>query len=173
MADKRMLSKKITDHDNFTSLPASAQALYMHLCLSADDDGFCNQVNVAIYKAHAKKKDLETLIDRKYILRFDKNVVCIKHWLMMNAIRKDRYQPTVYQTELHGLHVRADKAYTMATTRQPNGNQCLPQDRIGKVSIGKNSIDREDMNNSNSIKATTDPAQSIYDDDDIPGLEVY
>ena len=65
MADKRMLSKKITDHDNFTSLPASAQALYMHLCLSADDDGFCNQVNVAVYKAHAKKNDLETLIDRK------------------------------------------------------------------------------------------------------------
>ena len=38
MADRRMLSKKITDHDNFISLSASAQALYMHLCMSADDE---------------------------------------------------------------------------------------------------------------------------------------
>ena len=45
MAEKRMFTKKVTDDDNFMSLSSSAQALYLHLSMAADDDGFCNQVS--------------------------------------------------------------------------------------------------------------------------------
>ena len=35
-----MFSKKITDTDLFLDMPMSAQCLYFHLNMEADDDGF-------------------------------------------------------------------------------------------------------------------------------------
>lgn len=42
MAGRRCLSSKITESDPFFALPASAQALYLHLNMQADDDGLKN-----------------------------------------------------------------------------------------------------------------------------------
>ena len=134
MAEKRMLSRKITENDNFVALPATAQALYMHLTLGADDDGFCDQISVALYRAHAKKKDLDALLNARYLLRFESGVIVIKHWRMANAGRSDRYTPTAYQEEYQQLRIKTNKSYTMATdghqdgaepepNRQPSGNQ--------------------------------------------------
>ena len=113
MADRRMLSKKITDHDIFISLSASAQALFMHLVMSADDDGFCNQVSLAMFKAHAGTQDLEALIDRKYLIRFDSGVIVIKHWKIHNYIRADRLVKTAYIDERALLEIKENGAYTM------------------------------------------------------------
>ena len=135
MAEKRMISSKITDHDNFTTLPATAQALYLHLILSADDDGFCAQTNSAMLKAHARKKDLDELVKRKYLIRFSNGVCAIKHWKMQNSIRPDRYHPTEYKEELTTLSVKSNGSYTTAKA-QPNRGQddnqsatnCQPED---------------------------------------------
>lgn len=140
MAERRMLTRKVTDNDNFVELPATAQALYLHLTMSADDDGFCSQVAVAMFRAHAKKKDLELLVAKRYLLRFDNGVMVIKHWRMANAIRKDRYEPTVYQEEAERLTIKDNLSYTMATDWQPTGNQPQPQDRLGKDRVGKDNI---------------------------------
>ena len=99
MGERRMLSRKITDHDNFISLSASAQSLYMHLVLSADDEGFCNQVSLAMFKAHAGTQDLEALIDKHYLMKFESGVLLIKHWKINNSIRKDRFTPSNYLDE--------------------------------------------------------------------------
>ena len=40
MADKRMFSKAIIDSDVFLDMPLSAQALYFHFSMRADDEGF-------------------------------------------------------------------------------------------------------------------------------------
>ena len=148
MADRRMLARTITENDNFVALPAAAQALYMHLTLSADDDGFCSQVSTAMFRAHAKKKDLEALVAARYLLRFDSGVMVIKHWRMANAIRKDRYTPTVYQEEYARLTLKDNSAYTMATNWQPNDTQLVPQVRLGKDRLGKDSVGEDIDNNS-------------------------
>ena len=157
MAERRMLSKKITDHDNFTSLSASAQALYMHLNLSADDDGFCNQVSLAMFKAHAGAQDLEALIDRHYLMRFDSGVILVKHWRMMNTLRKDRYTPTAYQDEAAQVTVKSNGAYTwvpsgcqVGTKRLPSGNRSIGKYSIDKINIDK---DREEISNSMSLSS--------------------
>ena len=141
MAERRMLTKKVTDDDNFMSLSSSAQALYLHLSMSADDDGFCNQVSISMFKAHASVQDLQALLEKRYIYQFENGVIVIKHWRMANALRKDRYTPTVFQEELAQLDIKKNGSYTWL----PNGCQmvaeCLPQDRLGKVSIGKDSIE--------------------------------
>lgn len=139
MAERRMFTKKVTDDDNFMSLSSSAQALYLHLSMSADDDGFCNQVSLSMFKAHASVQDLEALLEKRYIYQFENGVIVIKHWRMANALRKDRYTPTSFQDELHQLGIKKNGSYT----RLPDGCQMvadrLPQDRIGKDSKGKDS----------------------------------
>ena len=154
MAERRMFSKKVTDDDNFMSLSSSAQALYLHLCMSADDDGFCNQVTLCMFKAHASAQDLQALIDRNYIYQFETGVVIVKHWRVSNALRKDRYIPTTFQEELSQLYISGVGTYELKTDgcrlvdeRLPDGcrlvDERLPQDSIGKVSIGKGSIDNK------------------------------
>ena len=140
MAERRMFTKKVTDDDNFMQLSASAQALYLHLSMAADDDGFCNQVSISMFKAHASIQDLKALLEARYIYQFENGVIVIKHWRMANALRKDRYTPTAFKEELARLRVKDNGSYTMG----PDGCQvvadCLPQDSIGKVSIGKDSV---------------------------------
>lgn len=142
MAERRMFTKKVTDDDNFMALSASAQALYLHLSMSADDDGFCNQVSISMFKAHASVQDLQALIEKRYIYQFENGVIVIKHWRMANALRKDRYTPTVFKEELAQLKLKDNGAYTWL----PNGCQsvavCLPQDRLGKDRLGKDSISK-------------------------------
>ena len=42
MAEKRMFARSLIDSDAFLEMPLSAQALYFHLNMRADDDGFIN-----------------------------------------------------------------------------------------------------------------------------------
>ena len=144
MAERRMLTKKVTDDDNFMQLSSSAQALYLHLSMSADDDGFCNQVSLCMFKAHASVQDLQALLEKRYIYQFDNGVIVIKHWRMANALRKDRYTPTAFQEELAMLRIKENGSYTK---RLPDGCQvvanCLPQEREEENSIDKISLDQD------------------------------
>ena len=108
-----MFTKKVTDDDNFMGLSSSAQALYFHLSMAADDDGFCNQVNAAMFKAHASVQDVEALLEKRYVYQFDDGVIVIKHWRMANALRKDRYTPTAFQEDLAKLRLKKNGVYTM------------------------------------------------------------
>jgi len=148
MAERRMFTKKVTDDDNFMALSSSAQALYLHLSMSADDDGFCNQVSISMFKAHASIQDLQALLEKRYIYQFENGVIVIKHWRMANALRKDRYTPTAFQEELSHLDVKGNGAYTWL----PDGCQVvaerLPQDRLGKDSLDKVSLVEDNISDS-------------------------
>lgn len=140
MAERRMLTKKVTDDDKFMGLSASAQALYLHLSMSADDDGFSNQVSISMFRAHASVQDLQALLEKRYIYQFDDGVIVIRHWRMANALRKDRYSETIFKKELAQLKLNKDGEYEWL----PDGCQMvaerLPQDRIGKDRVVEDSI---------------------------------
>ena len=152
MAERRMFTKKITDDDHFLNLSSPAQALYLHLSMNADDDGFCNQITASMFKAHASVTDLEALLKNRYIYQFDSGVIVIKHWRMANALRKDRYTPTAFKNEMAMLKVSENGAYKFPDSndavaeRLPNGCQ-LVAERLPQVSIGKVSIDKNNKNN--------------------------
>ena len=129
----------MTDDDNFMALSSSAQALYLHLSMSADDDGFCNQVAISMFKAHASVQDLQTLLDKRYVYQFDNGVIVIKHWRMANALRKDRYTPTAFQEELAKLGIKDNGAYTWLPDGCQEVAERLPQDSIGKCSVVQDS----------------------------------
>lgn len=154
MAERRMFTKKVTDDDNFMALSSSAQALYLHLSMSADDDGFCNQVSLSMFKAHASIQDLQALLEKRYIYQFDNGVIVIKHWRMANALRKDRYTPTAFQEELSFLGIKDNGSYTWL----PDGCQMVAE-RLPQYSIDKDSVVKDtDMHNGEE----TNNRQKVY-----------
>ena len=134
MANKRMYSKDITDSDPFIEMSSAAQALYFHLNQGADDDGFNNQVQMAMWKAHASIDDLKVLMAKNYIIRFENGIIVIKHWRLHNTLRKDRYTPTNYQEELSLLGIKENGSYTLGCQVVANGlpNGCPSIDKISK-----------------------------------------
>ena len=155
-----MFTKKVTDDDNFMSLSSSAQALYLHLSMNADDDGFCNQVSVSMFKAHASVQDLQALLEKRYIYQFENGVIVIKHWRMANALRKDRYTPTAFQEELAKLDIKDNGSYTL---KNDDSDVWLP-DGCQLVATGKDRIDKDrlDKNNiSSSLHSVVDAWNSL------------
>jgi len=137
MAQRRMFSPDIVASDAFLEMPTSSRELYFQLGMYADDDGFVNPKKI-VRLVGASEDDLKVLLAKRFVLPFESGVVVIKHWLIHNLIRKDRYKETRYIDEKKLLKVKENGAYTeLATIRQPVDNQMAPQVRLGKVKIGK------------------------------------
>ncbi len=79
MAGRRCLSSKITESDPFYALPESAQALYLHLNMQADDDGFINNAASVSIRFKSGAAALKKLVEKRFVLKFD-DVYVIKHW---------------------------------------------------------------------------------------------
>ena len=149
MAERRMFAKTIIDSDAFLDMPLSTQALYFHLSMRADDDGFINNPRKIQRMVGAADDDLKVLVAKKFIIPFESGIVVIKHWKIHNYIRNDRYKETVYQDEKKLLCEKENKAYTLGDTKClpsgiPNDNQMDTQVRLGKDSIGKDSIGKKE-----------------------------
>lgn len=139
MAERRMFAKTIIDSDAFLDMPLSAQCLYFHLCMRADDDGFINNPRKIMRMVNATDDDARILIGKKFLIAFESGVIVIKHWRIHNYIRNDRYKPTVYQEEKALLGQKENGGYTLGDDGIPNGNQLDTQVRLGKDSLGKDS----------------------------------
>ena len=126
MAEKRMFTKKITESDAFLDMPLSAQCLYFHLNMVADDDGFVNAPKKIQRLIGAKDDDLKILIMKSFLLVFEHGVVGIKHWRMHNTIRQDRYHPTDYQDEFKCLGLKDNGSYTTNNNGNQMATKCLP-----------------------------------------------
>jgi hypothetical protein len=143
MAEKRMFSKQIIDSDAFLEMPLSTQALYFHLGMRADDDGFIDNPKKIQRTINASEDDMKILLSKRYILKFESGVIVIKHWRIHNTLRSDRYNETVYQEEKSMLELKDNKSYTerkdLNVLGIPNGNQMATM--APQNSIEKNSID--------------------------------
>ncbi len=161
MAERRMFAKTIIDSDAFLDMPITSQALYFHLSMRADDDGFINNPKKIMRMVGCSEDDLKLLLAKSFVIGFESGVIVIKHWKIHNYIRTDRYKPTVYEEEKSRLEAKGNKAYTFKNTsntsgipevskRYPEGipevSKRYTQVRLGKVSIGKDSIEEEGSN---------------------------
>ena len=146
MASRRMVNIRIIDSDNFLELPLSTQALYFHLLMRADDDGFINNPKRIQRLIGGSEDDFKLLIAKQYILTFSSGVIVIKHWKMHNYIKKDRYRETDCITEKNMLYEDENKTYTLespqciqsGTNSEPEWNHSIGKDRLGKASINNN-----------------------------------
>ncbi|MDT2385480.1 replisome organizer [Enterococcus avium] len=137
-----MFAKTIIDSDAFLDMPLSSQALYFHLSMRADDDGFINNPRKVQRMVGSSEDDLKLLMVKRFILAFDSGVIVIKHWKLHNYIRNDRYKPTLYQDEKAQLIEKDNKVYSKSNDGIPDGYQMDTQVRLGKDRLGK---DRKDI----------------------------
>ena len=150
MAERRMFAKTIIDSDAFLDMPLSTQAVYFHLSMRADDDGFINNPKKIQRMVGGCDDDLKLLIAKRFIIPFESGIVVIKHWKIHNYIRNDRYKETVYQDEKAMLSEKENKAYTLEPIGIPNGRQTVYQTtdemdtqvRLGKDRSIKDSLDK-------------------------------
>lgn len=112
MAERRMFSKTIINSDLFLDLPSSAQNLYFHLSLNADDEGFVNSPKKIMKYVNSQTENMELLIENGFVKKFDSGIVVIIHWNLHNYIQKDRFKATIYQKEKQQL-VLVGKKYVM------------------------------------------------------------
>ncbi len=113
MAERRMFAKTIIDSDAFIDMPLSTQALYFHLSMRADDDGFINNAKKIQRMIGASDDDLKMLAVKRFIIPFDTGIVVIKHWKIHNYIRGDRKKDTVYPEEMALLMEKENGAYSL------------------------------------------------------------
>ena len=143
MAEKRMFSKRVIDSDAFLDMPLTTQALYFHLNMRADDDGFVNNPKKIMRMIGAGTDDLNVLLAKRFVLGFESGVIVIKHWRMHNYIQNDRYKETAYLEEKSHLILKVNKAYSFMDTECIQDVSSLEsQIRLAKNRIDKNSIDK-------------------------------
>lgn len=133
MANRRMFSKEIIDSDMFLDMPLSTQALYFHLSMRADDDGFVNNPKKIARMVGSSDDDAKLLLAKNFILDFDSGVIVIKHWKIHNYIQKDRYKKTNYTEEMGLLTEKENGVYTLDTECIQNGDSGKVRKELGKV----------------------------------------
>lgn len=111
MVQRRMFSRQITDMDTFLDMPASAQNLYFHLNMHADDDGFLGNVKTIRRMVGASEDDLKLLIAKQFLIMFDDGVVVIRDWHIHNYIQKDRYHKTIFTEDKKLIELDSNKRY--------------------------------------------------------------
>lgn len=138
MAQRRMFSRKITESDQFLDMPMSAQVLYFHINMQADDDGFVGNAKTIKRMIGASDDDLKLLIAKQFLIPFETGIVVIRDWKIHNYIQKDRYSETFYQHEKAQLETLGNKQYQrMDTECIQNVSGLDTQVRLGKDRLGK------------------------------------
>lgn len=143
-----MFSLDIVDTDKFLDMPSSTQALYFHLGMRADDDGFVSSPKRITKTVNCSEDDLKLLIAKKYLIPFESGIVVISDWKINNELKKDRCKPTIHLSEFEKIQTQKNKSYSLITPKMSpkclqNVSKMDTQYSIGKYSIGKYSIDKE------------------------------
>lgn len=141
MAQKRMFNKSVVESDAFLQMPLSAQALYFHIGMMADDDGFCSQTRSILCMTGARDDDLKVLVAKSFLIPFDDGVMVVKHWRVNNYLQNDRVKQTEYLEDKGKLFIKPNKIYTLDPEK---GTPLIPMDKkcIQNVSIDKTRVEQ-------------------------------
>ncbi len=121
MAERRMFAKTIIESDIFLDMPRTAQALYFHLAMHADDDGFVTNPRTILRMTNANNGDFTMLIIKHLIIPFKSGRIAIRHWYVHNYIRKDRYKETACKVEKERLKLNEYNVYELKDIADSEG----------------------------------------------------
>lgn len=141
MAQKRMFSLQVVDTDKFMDMSTSAQALYFHLGMHGDDDGFVASPRKIARAAGCNDDDMRLLAAKGFIIPFDSGVVVVTDWKINNTLQNDRYKETIYQKEKAMLQSDRNGKYLLVSNMVPecihNGSSLEPQQNLTKPNKAK------------------------------------
>lgn len=134
MADRRMFHRLVVESDKFLDLSVGAQALYFHLGMQADDDGFVNGPKLIARQLRRPAKDLQALIDAGFLLEFD-GIVVLRHWRMANSLQNDRLHLPRHTKIAKELFLNEQKVYTKVRSKGCKSLYSYKQNLIKKFGI--------------------------------------
>lgn len=141
VAQKRMFSLQVVDTDKFMDMPTSSQALYFHLGMHGDDDGFVSSPRKIARAAGCNDDDMRLLAAKGFIIPFDSGVVVITDWRINNTLQNDRYKETIYQDEKALLQSEKSGKYLLGSNMVPecihDGTNLEPQHNLTKHNLTK------------------------------------
>lgn len=111
MATRRCFSAKVIESDSFFALHPHAQALYIHLNMAADEDGFLNNAAGVARRIYSGTTYLKKLVENRFLLKFGE-IYVIKHWRISNTLKNDRVKPLNYAAIAAHIWVKENRAYT-------------------------------------------------------------
>lgn len=173
---------KIIDSDAFLDMPLSTQALYFHLSMRADDDGFLNNAKKIMRNISATQNDYDLLLMKRFIIQFPDGICVIKHWRINNYLRKDRYSETLYNQEKSLLEIKENGSYSLIeesgipsvnqdeTDMIPTVNRGLPSGDAEKNRVEESREDKGSITVSNDTVRSTDVQRVIDAWNSLPGL---
>ena len=155
MAERRMVSKTVTQTQKFLRLPLEAQALYFHLILNSDDDGLVEAFPV-VRMIGSSEDSLGLLVIKQFIKPLGEDMVYfITDFNEQNKIRPDRHKPSIHRdlaVEKLGLEVDGNRLVDTTKTALPKAlPSCWTSDgqvtdkcphSIVEYSIDKDSIEQ-------------------------------
>ena len=159
MAQRRMFSLKVVDTDRFLDMPSSAQSLYFHLGMRADDEGFVASPKRITALVGSAADDLSLLVTKGFIIPFASGICVITNWKQNNYIQADRFQPTFYADEKALLSEKTNQTYQLDTECIQNASKPDTQVRLGKVRRGKDKLKKTN----GAAIVSKDPLSLIYD----------
>lgn len=116
MANRRMFALTVTDSGEFQSMPLSTQAIYFHLGMHADDDGFVGNPKQIMRMLGGSDDEIRLLVAKGFVIPFNSGVCVIRHWKVNNDLKKDRYHETIYDNEMKMLTTDRQKRYNHAAS---------------------------------------------------------
>lgn len=153
MQQKRgQFSLEIVHCDGFTSMPATAQALYLQILSVCDDEGFTSQLGICKFLSHSTDDDVQMLVDREFIFLVGERKVCVvKHWIMNTWLRKKNISTF---TERSLIYIKPNGNYTLDS----NAGKALAQ-RNNSTTTAQQRPSHSDTPRQASAQATN-PIQS-------------
>ena len=142
-----MISKTVTQTQQFLRLPLETQALYFHLIQNTDDDGVV-EAFLVVRMIGASEDGLGLLVIKNFIRPLnDEMVYFVTDFHEQNSVRKDRYTPSIYK---HLLEKPPEKYSGLPLVDQVETNG-LPN--ISKYNISKYNISEVSRNNTPTTTA--------------------
>lgn len=153
-----MFSRKITETDHFLGMPLSSQALYFHLNMGADDEGFIDKAKTIQRTIGANDDDMKLLIAKGFLIPFESGVVVIRHWRIHNYIQADRFQATIHQNEKEQLEFDKSKIASIKPL-----DQCIQNvyKMDTQVRLGEDSLDKDRLDKVNNLYSSEDEKKSL------------
>lgn len=162
MGSKRMFSLRVVDTDKFMDMPCSTQALYFHLGMHGDDDGFVSSPRKLQRAAGCSDDDLRLLAAKGYIIPFESGVIVITDWKVNNTLKNDRYQETIYQSEKELLQVEESGKYALLDPKRFQvGSEMDPQLNLTKHNLTKPNLTNTTYSCTEPKNASTPPVITL------------
>ena len=171
MAERRMFSARITTNSaRFLRLPVTAQCLYFHMGMQADDEGVV-EAFITMRQVGASEEDLKVLEEKGFIKILNEDFVSyITDWDESNKIRSDRVQQSIH----HDLLVQYLDNKSTADCQQVDNHvsadcqqsaaKCphrIREDRIGEDSIGEYTSSSVSSTNSEYTRQPVDKLTTL------------